>query len=167
VFSNTAGTFQEHYSPTGATELEFRDASLQLVKGDQSYTLAGNLQLYSKGQQEPGPPMYISLVRTSATEHLVAAAASSTPKAEVKQVDGLVAYPNPFTSSLHMSFQLPVETKVTITLCDLAGRTLVSKQSNLQAGPHQQTLKNDLPAGLYVVKLIYGGQVYTSIVVKQ
>ena len=72
-------------------------------------------------------------------------------------------YPNPFNSTITITYSLPIPATVTLGLYDLAGRK-VSRlvDGNMQAGFHNVNLNADeLPSGLYLVRLEAAG--HTSV----
>ncbi|NQU05919.1 MAG: T9SS type A sorting domain-containing protein [Calditrichaeota bacterium] len=73
------------------------------------------------------------------------------------------AYPNPFNSTTTIRYSLPMPTDVSLEVYNLAGQQITTLfEGQNQAGIHTTTLTaNDLPSGLYFVKLNAGGQVFT------
>jgi hypothetical protein len=69
-------------------------------------------------------------------------------------------YPNPFNGQTVLRYTLPKAGPVKIKLHDLTGReirTLLDKDQ--QAGTHRQPIRlDDLPSGIYLVRLISGSQ---------
>lgn len=65
------------------------------------------------------------------------------------------AYPNPFNPTTNISFTLPVESEVTLSVFDLMGREVKSLfQGTLSAGYHTQVFEAaDLANGTYIYKL--------------
>ncbi len=73
------------------------------------------------------------------------------------------AYPNPFNSSTLITYGLPVTSNVSLALYDLSGRLIQTlAEGNQQAGIHTTVLTADnLPSGLYFVRLDAARQVFT------
>lgn len=69
------------------------------------------------------------------------------------------AYPNPFNSTTSISFELPINSDVLITLVDLNGRQVCTLADvHLAAGSHNLTWKaKDYPAGVYLCRMEAGG----------
>ena len=77
----------------------------------------------------------------------------------------VVVYPNPASDIINLRFDSPLEGEITVTLLDSQGKlvksdmiesTMLEKQLNLQ----------DLPAGIYYLRLIRGKLVNVYKVVK-
>ena len=81
----------------------------------------------------------------------------------------LTSYPNPFTSTTNITYQLEKDGHVQLTVLDLAGRQvhlLVNAQA--KAGMHRTTFNaNQLAAGVYWLKFVYNGKVITKKIVKE
>jgi hypothetical protein len=73
------------------------------------------------------------------------------------------SFPNPFNSTTTIRYSLPIPSHVSLTVYDPLGRRVASLlDGNEQAGFHSVNLKaDDLPSGLYFVKLNAGGQAFT------
>ncbi|NQT35513.1 T9SS type A sorting domain-containing protein [bacterium] len=73
------------------------------------------------------------------------------------------AYPNPFNSSIKITYSLPEASRVKLRLFDLTGREVMTLVNDLkQPGVHSTTLTaNDLASGLYFVSLEGAGEVAT------
>jgi len=68
-------------------------------------------------------------------------------------------YPNPFNSSVTINYYLKLEADVTVRLFDITGREVLMLVDNIAqaAGKYSTVLSgNDLPAGLYLLKLEAG-----------
>lgn len=74
----------------------------------------------------------------------------------------LNVYPNPAADQLQLSYTLDQNADVQISLCDLAGRTVLTLDNAQQsAGTHTQSLAtNELPNGIYLAKISYHNQAY-------
>jgi|GEM_PF-5262522 len=80
------------------------------------------------------------------------------------------AAPNPFSSSLSVTFTLPAEAPVALALTDALGRPVYQQAlGTLPAGPHQSALDNlaALPSGLYLLRVTVAGNAHTLKVVKE
>lgn len=81
----------------------------------------------------------------------------------------LASYPNPFTSTTNITYQLEKEGHVQLTVLDLAGRQvrmLVNAQA--KAGMHRTSFNaSQLAAGVYWLKFVYNGKVITKKIVKE
>jgi hypothetical protein len=73
------------------------------------------------------------------------------------------AYPNPFNSTTRISFDLPINSNVLITLVDLNGRQVCTLADvHLTAGSHSLTWNaKDYPTGVYLCRMEAGGFVDT------
>lgn len=73
------------------------------------------------------------------------------------------ASPNPSKGALTVGFSLPNSSKATLSLYDVAGRRVVSREvGSLGAGRHTVTLAERLRAGMYVIQLSQDGRSLTS-----
>ena len=65
-------------------------------------------------------------------------------------------YPNPFSSSLGVSYSLPESMHVSLSVYDITGRLVGElEDSVLEAGEHSSTWEPDeLPSGCYVIRLV-------------
>ena len=76
-------------------------------------------------------------------------------------------YPNPFNPSTRISFEIPQETHVRLTVLDALGRArVVALDRSLGAGRHDLSLSlDDLPSGVYFYRLEAAGQSMTRAMV--
>ena len=79
------------------------------------------------------------------------------------------AYPNPFNSSVAISYQTSINSTINISLFDIYGRTVYSKNNiETQAGNHlfswdgQNSFGLDLPSGVYYFS-IYSTYIFKTI----
>ena len=76
-------------------------------------------------------------------------------------------YPNPFTTSTRIPFELNEPAEVTLTVWNMIGQkvaTLVDderKDAGLHDGPEVNWEATNLPSGMYIARLEAGGQVFT------
>jgi hypothetical protein len=72
--------------------------------------------------------------------------------------------PNPFNNSTDISFELPTQSEVELTIYDIAGRMILDwKQDNLSPGRHSYRWQADhLSSGLYLVTLHAAGKQFTQ-----
>lgn len=81
----------------------------------------------------------------------------------------LTSYPNPFTSTANITYQLEKDGHVQLTVLDLAGRQvrmLVNAQA--KAGIHRTPFNaNQLAAGVYWLKFVFDGKVITKKIIKE
>lgn len=72
---------------------------------------------------------------------------------------GLSLYPNPSPGSAAIGFTLPEQGNVEVSVFDLAGRRVQQMTAEgLARGDHNMPLSADLPSGLYIVSLRFGGE---------
>jgi hypothetical protein len=77
-------------------------------------------------------------------------------------------YPNPFQSTIQVSFALAERSKVHLMLVDMLGRVQQEEHLSLQEGSHTLSIGNShLVAGTYIIKLVYGTEKHQSIIIKQ
>jgi glucose/arabinose dehydrogenase len=81
----------------------------------------------------------------------------------------LGSYPNPFRESNTITFSLPQAGHAQLAVYDLMGKQVaVLVNANLSAGNHRTTLSaHQLPAGAYLLKLIYNGKIITKKLLKE
>jgi hypothetical protein len=74
------------------------------------------------------------------------------------------AYPNPFNPTTTLSFALPIDSKVYLSIYNLQGREVASLvNSNLEAGYHSVVWDaNSYASGVYFVKMVAGEFVNTQ-----
>jgi hypothetical protein len=78
---------------------------------------------------------------------------------------GLSLYPNPTTTgNLNILINSPLPETATITITDMAGRTMAQYTTTTNTST---TLPLTIPAGLYLVKAATPSAIYTSKVVVQ
>jgi len=77
------------------------------------------------------------------------------------------AYPNPFNAFTKINFDITVSGHVTASVYDLQGRNILTIiDTNMQAGSHSALIDgNLLSTGVYIVKLISGGDIATQKIV--
>jgi hypothetical protein len=90
------------------------------------------------------------------------------PVANVSKVT-LSGYPNPFRETSTITFSLPAAGHTQLAAFDITGKQVaVLVNGRLQAGDHRTVLStNQLPAGMYLLKLVYNGKVITKKLVKE
>jgi PKD repeat protein len=80
----------------------------------------------------------------------------------------LNAYPNPFSQSTNLSFELPNATDVKVTILDMLGRTIKTIDlGRMQSGKHNQSLEDFGAAGSYLIKVDLDGTSVYKQVIKQ
>ena len=74
------------------------------------------------------------------------------------------AYPNPFNPTTTLSFALPIEAEVFLSIYNLQGREVVSLvNSNMEAGYHSITWNADsYSSGVYFVKMVADDYISTQ-----
>ena len=74
------------------------------------------------------------------------------------------AYPNPFNPTTTLSFALPIESEVSLTIYNLQGREVISLvDQNMDAGYHSVVWNADAHAsGVYFVKMVAGEYISTQ-----
>jgi hypothetical protein len=91
-----------------------------------------------------------------------------------KPVDGiskltLVGYPNPFRESSTIIFSLPAAGHTQLAAFDMSGKQVAMLVNTwLQAGRHRVLLRTQpMPAGVYLLKLVYNGTIMTKKLLKE
>ena len=81
----------------------------------------------------------------------------------------LSVFPNPTSTNLNVSFNLPKADKMSIALYDLQGKVVLEKQLGTKAnGKHQEMLNiSNLPNGAYVCRISGGHNSITKQIIKK
>ncbi|HYF02695.1 MAG TPA: T9SS type A sorting domain-containing protein [Patescibacteria group bacterium] len=84
----------------------------------------------------------------------------------LKTTDILSIHPNPAHSTSRISFTTTAPSRARLTLTDVLGRQTLLKEETLDAGEHSAEINTaNFPAGIYVLTLEAGGQVFSQNVV--
>ncbi len=159
VFKDSKIKRTEHFYKGSLNTYEFKEAKLQLLQTDESLFLVGNLQLYNIRERENEKPMYLILEKKQAQITVTAAS---------EVLSKVVVYPNPFSSSFDLSFDLTQTTNVTASVHSLSGQTLFTTQwNNLSQGAQNKQISLNAPSGCYLLRLSYGQQIKTTILIKK
>jgi len=169
VFNNTSINKKDHYNQKVPNTLEFRDARLNLTKSKDTVFITGNISLYSISHKEPEKPEFIMLISTGNKIDLRVDSASNDIASLKTDSLHFVAYPNPFSTQLHLRFTLKKDALVSITVTNLLNGTMVyrSAQQFLKTGDHDTPINFSGLPGNYVVTLQYGNKIKSAIVFKQ
>jgi len=128
---------------------------------------ARNQHLNRLALDGPAKPYYVALSRITAS--------ASQDKISLHNEDGslfvikpLVAYPNPFGSSITIDFELENTCKVSTELITLEGKTVYNNPAGtLVAGSYSlQIQTQQIAAGNYTLVLKYGNKVRSTKVIK-
>lgn len=159
VFQDTKIDRTEHFYKGSLNSYEFKEAQLQLLQTDESLFLVGNLQLYNIKERENEKPMYLILEKKQVQTTI-------TPASKI--LSKVVVYPNPFSSSFELSFDLTENTNVTASIYSMSGNKLFTTQwNNLEQGIQKKNISLDAPSGYYILRLNYEQQEKSSILIKQ
>jgi hypothetical protein len=164
VFNNTSVTNTDHYNQTSANQLEFKNASLQLIRNNGMVYLQGNLQLFSETHNEPEKPEFVLLVRTASLPDSIDNKSDLT--ADSAQ---FTAYPNPFTDRIQFQYNLRQACTVQLMVTAL-GSGVILYQGTPQyqeAGPHSDAINVNGAGGAYVVTLWHGNHLQSTILIKK
>jgi len=158
VFKDSRIDRTEHFYKGRFNTYEFKEAQLQLLQTDESLLIIGNLQLYNIEERENEKPMFIILEKKQ-----------SRPVTTASEIlSRIVVYPNPFESSFQLSFDLTETTNVTASVHSLSGQLLYTTQwDNLSQGTLSKTISLNALSGYYVLRLNYGQDVKTAILIKK
>lgn len=79
------------------------------------------------------------------------------------------AYPNPFNNMLSLAFSAERSFSYTLSLMDMTGRTVVSEEHSADQGSNLLILNNldNVPSGIYFLRIESGNAVFNSKVIKQ
>lgn len=106
----------------------------------------------------------LSITTTSARQETTA-----TIPATLSITGGLTNFPNPFKESTTIGFSLPTAGHAQLAVYDITGKqVIVLVNSWLQAGNHQTTfVSQSVPAGTYLLKMVYNGKIVTKKLLKK
>ncbi|MGO4772852.1 T9SS type A sorting domain-containing protein [Flavobacterium sp. W22_SRS_FK3] len=157
VFEDSKIDRTEHFYKDTVASYQFKEAKLQLLQTDESLFIVGNLALYNIKEREYERPMYLILdkkqQKSSENEELFSS---------------VVVHPNPVLSDFNLSFDLARDVDATMSIYYITGRELYREQWNgLTAGKQTKTLALNAPPGYYILRLTYGAEVKTTILIKK
>jgi hypothetical protein len=90
---------------------------------------------------------------------------TATEGAEI--LSKVVVYPNPFSTSFELSFNLLQTTDVTASIYNLSGNRLyIAKWDKLEQGTQHTQISLNAPSGYYLLRLTYGQETKTLILIK-
>ncbi|MBO9201703.1 MULTISPECIES: PQQ-dependent sugar dehydrogenase [Niastella] len=81
----------------------------------------------------------------------------------------LGSYPNPFSGSSTITFSLPAAGHIQLAVYDITGKQVaLLVNGRWQAGDHRTTFaSHSIPAGTYVMKMVYNGKIFTKKLIKE
>ena len=81
----------------------------------------------------------------------------------------LTVFPNPTSTNLNVSFNLPKEDEMSIAIYDMAGKVVLEKKLGIKAmGKYQEELNiSALPNGIYVCRISGGNNSITKQIIKK
>ncbi|MEO8236544.1 MAG: T9SS type A sorting domain-containing protein [Flavobacterium sp.] len=157
VFQDSKIDRTEHFYKDTIATYQFKEAKLQLLQTDESLFIIGNLNLYNIKERENERPMYLILdkkqEKTSSTNEMFSS---------------VVIYPNPVVSDFNLSFDLAKDINATMSIYYITGRELYREQWNgLAAGHQTKTIALNAPPGYYLLRLTYGNEIKTTLLIKK
>lgn len=157
VFQDSKIDRTEHFYKDTVATYQFKEAKLQLLQTDESLFIIGNLNLYNIKERENERPMYLILDKKQKKNSSANEIFSS-----------VVIYPNPVVSDFNLSFDLAKDVDATMSIYYITGRELYREQwNNLSAGKQTKTIALNAPAGYYLLRLTYGNEVKTTLLIKK
>jgi len=75
---------------------------------------------------------------------------------QASSANSVSVYPNPATQNLNVRFNYAKETSANISIADITGRTLLAEQRDIKTGNAFQINIENLPTGLYFIKIETG-----------
>lgn len=157
VFQDSKIDRTEHFYKDTINTYAFKEAKLQLLQTDESLFIVGNLALYNIKEREYERPMYLILEK------------KQEKSSETKELfSSVIIHPNPVVTHFNLSFDLARNVDATMSIYYLNGRELYREQWNdLTAGKQTKTLALNAPSGFYILRLAYGSEVKTTILIKK
>ena len=136
---NDGSDYTEGYIEVGAVP------SFKILRGDELINLEGDIPAFENNQL-----------------YMVSSLTEAVALPETFSLDR--AYPNPFNPTTTLSFAIPVDSEVSLSVYNLQGREVVSLvNGNMDAGYHSITWNADsYSSGVYFVKMIAGEFVNTQ-----
>jgi len=157
VFKDSKIDRIEHFYKDTVAAYEFKEAKLQLLQTDESLFIVGNLALYNIKERENERPMYLILDKKQ-----------EKASEEKELFSSVVIYPNPVVTDFNLSFDLAKDVDATMSIYYITGRELYHEQWNgLIAGKQTKTLALNAPPGYYLLRLTYGTEVKTTLLIKK
>ena len=137
----------------GGEEWEYCNSIIQTTDG--GYALAGVTTSFGAGSED------FWLVKTGPDPVSVPSESFIPPPSSFILYP---AYPNPFNSTITISYSLPFASQVSLQVFNLSGRSVVTLvDGNLQPGFRSVSLNADgLPSGLYFIRLETSCEVFTQ-----
>jgi Secretion system C-terminal sorting domain len=168
VFKNTQYTRTDHYSPVSGLVYQFTNAQLQWINKGNNVYLCGNVQMHSPRRNEPQKPQYVALTRQAAGNGTGNITLTNADGSEFSITNDLLAYPNPFTDVVTIDFELKEACEVQTQLLTLDGNIVYSNKAGLlEAGKYTLPVKTQqVAAGTYMVRLVYGNKIKATRLVK-
>lgn len=148
------------------------NANLQIKTIDYIRFLVGYVDTKINNWGEPGPPMLLVLANNKVlTENGVEISAELVEALLEQQGDNFInLYPNPFQDDLLIQFELVEDSDTTVEIYSLDGMFshVIASDTKQQVGKQLfQYNGNNLPAGLYVVRVTAQGVVHTKLIIKE
>jgi TPR repeat protein len=172
IFKKAIYRKKDHFHRDVPREWNFKQATLSYINEDGQILLSGNLQLYCPITKEPQKPIYLVLqpqqTIVSGDSFIADTDLRAAPTHNTQCINAFV-YPNPFTDYLNVSFTLEKEDYCEINIYSLSG-VLMSRQNlgKLEQGIHRYQINvSAYTAGSYVLRLTYGDQSYTNVIIKK
>ncbi len=157
VFQDSRIDRTEHFYKDTVAAYQFKEAKLQLLQTDESLFIVGNLALYNIKERENERPMYLILDKKQ-----------EKASEEKELFSSVVIYPNPVVSDFSLSFDLAKDVDATMSIYYITGRELYREQWNgLIAGKQTKTLALNAPPGYYLLRLTYGTEIKTTLLIKK
>ncbi len=168
IFKNTQYTRTDHYSPVSGLVYQFTNAQLQWVSNGSNVYLCGNVQMHSPRRNEPQKPQYVALTRQAAGNGTGNITLTNADGSDFSITNDLLAYPNPFMDVVTIDFELKEACEVQTQLLTLEGNMVYSNKAGmLEAGKYTLPIKTQqVAAGTYIVRLVYGNRIKATKLVK-
>lgn len=160
IFNNGSYHKMTRYKDLDPDILDFKDAILQTISGEDNLTIQGNIQFYSKAAREPSKPKFLSIKSAGK------GAAKNLGISETEQ--SLVqAYPNPFHNYIHLKLDISFEADYSLSVHSINGEPVLQQNlGRLSIGNFEKQLFLDVPKGAYILSVLCGKQRITQIIYK-
>jgi hypothetical protein len=120
---------------------------------------------WNSSESGSNPPQLVITTTTTLARTMTPAETPVVTRSKIT----LASYPNPFRESSTITFSLPAAGHTQLAAFDITGKQVaVLVNAYLQAGDHRSLLTtHQLPAGIYVLKIVHNGSIITTKLVKE
>lgn len=162
--TNTAYSYIT-WDVTGYVQSELQAGRTNISLALKSLTGHDPRIFWNSSEAGSNPPQLVITTNTTLARSMTTIEPPVVSRAKI----ALNSYPNPFRESSTITFTLPAPGHTQLAAFDITGKQVaVLVNAWLQAGDHRALLTtHQLPAGVYVLKLVHNGSIITKKLVKE